>query len=132
MIMLFFCLLTVARAAVTCPPNAGNSTHYHVGILHSQTGVMAASEISVITSELLAIQEINDAGGLLGKTIVPVIVDGQSVPDDFEAAANELTGASCGVETIFGCWTSSSRKAVLNVVEQKNALLYYPLQYEGQ
>ncbi len=101
-----------------------------VGILHSETGTMAMSEKPLIQAELLAIEEINEAGGLLGKKIVPLIEDGQSDPDVFAEKAKKLL-ATDKVSTIFGCWTSAARKAVKPVVEEDFALLWYPLQYEG-
>ena len=101
-----------------------------VGILHSLSGTMAISETSVRDAEVLAINEINAAGGVLGKKIVPVIEDGASNNATFSEKAIKLL-ESDGVATVFGCWTSSSRKAVLPVFESRNGLLWYPVQYEG-
>ncbi len=47
-----------------------------VGILHSLTGTMAISENSVVDAELLAIQQINESGGVLGRSLLPIIKDG--------------------------------------------------------
>lgn len=101
-----------------------------VGILHSLSGTMAISEAPLIDAELMAIAEINRAGGIIGKLIEPVIEDGASRPVEFERKARKLL-ISDRISTIFGCWTSASRKAVKPVVEELNALLWYPLQYEG-
>lgn len=101
-----------------------------VGILHSLSGTMAISETSVRDAELMAIEEINAKGGVLGKKIVPVSKDGASDPQTFAEKAKELLQDD-HVATIFGCWTSASRKAVLPIVEQNNGLLWYPVQYEG-
>lgn len=101
-----------------------------VGILHSLSGTMAMSEVSVKDAELLAIEEINKAGGVLGKQIEPVIEDGASAPPTFAEKAKKLI-QSDKVATIFGGWTSASRKAMLPVVEQYDGLLWYPVQYEG-
>jgi urea transport system substrate-binding protein len=101
-----------------------------VGILHSQTGTMAISETVVRDATLLAIEEINEAGGLLGRTIEPVIADGQSNEARFAGEAERLI-AEEDVAVIFGCWTSASRKAVKPVVERHDHLLFYPVQYEG-
>ena len=101
-----------------------------VGILHSLSGTMAISETSLRDAELMAIEEINAAGGVLGKKIVPVIEDGASDWPTFAEKAKKLL-LSDKVATIFGCWTSASRKAVLPVVEKYNGLLWYPVQYEG-
>ncbi|MGC1246580.1 MAG: urea ABC transporter substrate-binding protein, partial [Spirulinaceae cyanobacterium] len=101
-----------------------------VGILHSLTGTMAISEPSLVDAELMAIAEINQTGGVLGKIIQPVIRDGASDAKMFATQGQKLIEQE-EVATIFGCWTSASRKAVLPVVEKFNKLLWYPLQYEG-
>ncbi len=101
-----------------------------VGILHSLTGAMAISEQSVVDAEILAINEINAAGGVLGRQIKYIREDGASEPSVFATKAEKLIDAD-KVVTVFGCWTSSSRKAVLPVFEDYNALLWYPVQYEG-
>jgi urea transport system substrate-binding protein len=102
-----------------------------VGILHSQTGTMAISEISLRDVELFAIEEINAAGGVLGRMLKPVVEDPRSRFDDlFPKRALQLLSDE-KVDVVFGCWTSSSRKAVLPVFERFDGLLFYPLQYEG-
>ncbi|TCS77367.1 urea-binding protein [Pectinatus cerevisiiphilus] len=101
-----------------------------VGILHSLSGTMAISEVSVKDAEMMAIDEINAKGGVLGKKIEPVTEDGASDPAVFAEKAKKLLQQD-KVATIFGCWTSASRKAVLPVVESNNGLLWYPVQYEG-
>jgi len=101
-----------------------------VGILHSLSGTMAISETSVKDAELLAIEEINAAGGVLGKMIEPIIEDGASDWPTFAEKAQKLIQQD-RVATIFGGWTSASRKAMLPVVERYNGLLWYPVQYEG-
>jgi urea transport system substrate-binding protein len=101
-----------------------------VGILHSLSGTMAISEVSVKDAELLAIEEINKKGGVLGKKLVPVIEDGASDWPTFAEKAKKLLQKD-KVATVFGGWTSSSRKAMLPVFEQNNGLLWYPVQYEG-
>ncbi len=102
-----------------------------VGILHSLSGTMAISETTVVDAEELAIKEINAAGGLLGKQIEVVKEDGGSDWDTFAEKAEKLIDQD-GVVTVFGCWTSASRKAVLPVFESKDHMLWYPVQYEGQ
>ena len=101
-----------------------------VGILHSLTGAMAISEVAVRDAALLAIEEINAAGGLLGRQIEPVVEDGASDPLVFAEKARKLL-ENDEVAVIFGGWTSDSRKAMLPVLEELNGLLFYPLQYEG-
>lgn len=101
-----------------------------VGVLHSRTGTMAISERSVIDATLLAIDEINEKGGVLGRPVEAVVEDGESDSATFKAKAEKLI-VQDKVCTVFGCWTSASRKTVLPVVEKHDHLLFYPVQYEG-
>jgi urea transport system substrate-binding protein len=101
-----------------------------VGLLHSLSGRMAISEVSVLDAEKLAIQEINAAGGVLGRQIEPIVEDGASDWPTFRDKAEKLIDRD-RVVTIFGVWTSASRKSVLPVVEERDHLLWYPLYYEG-
>ena len=101
-----------------------------VGIIHSLTGTMAISEASVVDAEKLAIDEINASGGVLGKTIDPIVEDGASDWPTFAEKARKLLENDHVVAT-FGAFTSASRKAVLPVFERNKALLYYPTFYEG-
>ncbi len=101
-----------------------------VGVIHSLTGTMAISEKSVADATMLAIAEINEAGGLLGREIQAVLVDTQSTLTNFEREAIRLIQEE-KVSVLFGCWTSASRKVVKDVVERFNHLLFYPVQYEG-
>lgn len=107
-----------------------NGDTIKVGVLHSLSGTMAISETSVQQAELLAIEEINENGGVLGKQLEPVVEDGASDWPTFAEKANKLLQQD-EVATIFGGWTSASRKAMLPVVEEHNGLLFYPVQYEG-
>ncbi len=110
---------------------AGGGDTIKVGILHSLSGTMAISEKSVVDAEQLAIEEINAAGGVLGKKIEAIVEDGASDWPTFAEKAKKLIDQD-KVTTIFGCWTSASRKAVLPVFEEKKHMLWYPVQYEGQ
>jgi urea transport system substrate-binding protein len=101
-----------------------------VGILHSLSGTMAISEVTVKNAELLAIDQITAKGGILGKQIQPVIEDGASDWPTFAEKAQKLISVD-HVATTFGGWTSASRKAMLPVFERNQALLWYPVQYEG-
>nr|WP_237417612.1 urea ABC transporter substrate-binding protein [Actinomadura rayongensis] len=108
---------------------AGGNT-VKVGILHSLSGTMSISEVTVKNSELMAIDEINAKGGVLGKKIQPVVEDGASDWPTFAQKAQKLIKKD-KVATVFGGWTSASRKAMLPVFERNKALLWYPVQYEG-
>ncbi|WP_336775691.1 urea ABC transporter substrate-binding protein [Paenibacillus sp. MMO-58] len=101
-----------------------------VGVLHSLSGTMAISEVSVRDAEMMAIEEINAAGGVLGKKIEAIQEDGASDWPTFAEKARKLLSED-KVATVFGGWTSSSRKAMKPVFEELNGLLWYPVQYEG-
>ena len=101
-----------------------------LGLLNSTSGVMAISEQTVRDSLLMAVDEINAGGGILGKKIDVIEEDGQSEPTIFAEKINKLLTED-KVAAVFGGWTSASRKAMLPVVEGNNGLLFYPVQYEG-
>ena len=119
-----------ATAAINTTKLAVTDTEVTVGQLHSATGTMAISETGSIQAERLAIEQINAMGGILGRKIKIIQEDGASDWPTFAEKAKKLL-VSDRVATIFGCWTSASRKAVLPVVEKENGLLYYPTFYEG-
>ena len=102
-----------------------------IGILHSLSGTMAISETSLRDVVLMAAEEINKKGGVLGKQIEPVVVDPASDWPLFAEKAKELINQH-KVAVTFGCWTSVSRKSCLPVFEEYNQLLFYPVQYEGE
>ncbi|HEV8297214.1 MAG TPA: transporter substrate-binding protein, partial [Acidimicrobiales bacterium] len=114
----------------TTADGGGSSGTIKVGILHSLSGTMSISEVTVKNSELMAIDEINSKGGVLGKKIEPVIEDGASDWPTFAEKARKLIEVD-KVATVFGGWTSASRKAMLPVFEETKGLLWYPVQYEG-
>ena len=122
-------LLTVSMFGVG-QANAGDH-EVKIGVLHSLSGTMAISETSLKDVVLMAAEEINAAGGVMGKQIRPVVVDPASDWDLFAEKAKDLIIKE-EVATVFGCWTSVSRKSVLPVFEEHNALLFYPVQYEGE
>jgi urea transport system substrate-binding protein len=119
---------TVALMA-GCGKKAGRNP-IRVGVLHSLTGTMAISETPVKDATLMAIEEINAGGGLLGRLIEPVVVDGRSDGSAFAAEAERLITEQ-KVSVVFGCWTSASRRSVKPVFEKHSHLLVYPVQYEG-
>ena len=123
-------MTTLTVAFTGCVKKKQDEQIVKVGLLHSLTGTMSISEIPVRDAEMMAINEINAAGGVLGKRIVPVQEDGESNPGVFAQKAEKLLDFD-QVATVFGCWTSDSRKAVKDIFEEKYGLLWYPVQYEG-
>jgi branched-chain amino acid transport system substrate-binding protein len=101
-----------------------------VGVLYSRSGFTAIVEISQLQGTMLAISEINEQGGVLGKPISPLILDPKADPQRYSQLASSLL-TDCGVNNIFGCSASYSRKAVLPVVERRGGLLWYSMGYEG-
>ena len=102
-----------------------------VGVLHSLSGTMAISETTLKDTVLMLVEEQNEQGGLLGRPLEAVVVDPASNWPLFAEKARELIEVE-GVDVVFGCWTSVSRKSVLPVFEELNGLLFYPVQYEGE
>jgi urea transport system substrate-binding protein len=126
-------LISAACGGATNTPTGQSSSSgdtIPVGVLHSLSGTMAISEVSVRDAELLALSEINASGGVLGKKLTPVVQDGASDWPTFAEKAQKLISEN-KVAATFGGWTSASRKAMLPVFERNKALLYYPVQYEG-
>ncbi|RZL33174.1 MAG: urea ABC transporter substrate-binding protein [Rubrivivax sp.] len=123
--------LALAAAATLLSTTAFAADTIKVGVLHSLSGTMAISETVLKDTVLMAIDEINAKGGLLGKKLEPVVVDPASNWPLFAEKAKQLISQD-KVAVVFGCWTSVSRKSVLPVFEQTNALLFYPVQYEGE
>ncbi|MCV7415192.1 urea ABC transporter substrate-binding protein [Mycolicibacterium litorale] len=119
---------TDAAGAESCVDTSG--PNIKVGSLNSLSGTMAISEVTVRDAIKLAVDEINGAGGVMGKQIQLIGEDGASEPTVFAEKAEKLISSDC-VAAVFGGWTSSSRKAMLPVFESANSLLYYPVQYEG-
>ena len=121
---------TVATLGLAGLPAHAQET-IKVGVLHSLSGTMAISETVLKDTVLMAIDEINAKGGVLGKKLEPVVVDPASNWPLFAEKARQLISQD-KVAVVFGCWTSVSRKSVLPVFEELNSLLFYPVQYEGE
>ncbi len=119
----FYFQRNIARAA--------DSDTIKVGILHSLSGTIAIIETSLHNAELLAIEEINAQGGVLGKKLVPVVEDPQSMVQVFAEKAKKLL-LEDKVVAVLGCYTSASRQSVLPIFEQYNGVLLYPTLYEAQ
>ncbi|HJV10599.1 MAG TPA: urea ABC transporter substrate-binding protein [Burkholderiales bacterium] len=123
--------LAASIAAIGTPSAFAQQKTVKVGILHSLSGTMAISETVLKDVALMAIEEINAKGGVMGMKIEPVVVDPASNWPLFAEKARQLITQD-KVAVVFGCWTSVSRKSVLPVFEELNGLLFYPVQYEGE
>ncbi len=124
-------LSRLALLALVLPQAARAEDTIKVGILHSLSGTMAISETALKETALMTIDEINRSGGVMGKKLVPVVVDPASNWPLFAEKARQLISQD-KVAVVFGCWTSVSRKSVLPVFSELNGLLFYPVQYEGE
>ena len=112
------------------PAKQSDRDAWRVGVLFSRTGAMAVSESEHFFGTALAIQEINQAGGILGREIEVIAYDPGSAPETYRKMADQLLTED-GASVIFGCSTSAERKAVLPAIERRNGLLWYPSLYEG-
>ena len=124
-------IITASIAAVSTTAVAQSKDPIKVGVLHSLSGTMAISETVLKDVALMAIEEINAKGGVMGRKLEPVVVDPASNWPLFAEKARQLISQD-KVAVTFGCWTSVSRKSVLPVFEELNSLLFYPVQYEGE
>ena len=133
--ILILCLCLLALCLSASLGAQGADELIKVGVLFSSSGTMAVNEQPLQQATLLAIDEINQSGITLASEhrikLQPVLADGASSPEQFAEKAADLVDHH-GVKVIFGCWTSDSRKAVLKILEPRGALLYYPVQFEGQ
>jgi urea transport system substrate-binding protein len=123
-------VLAVGAFALTWARRGATRDPIKVGVLHSLTGTMAISERAVVDATLLAIDDVNRSGGVLGRPVEAIVRDGASDWSTFAREAERLI-VQDHVAATFGCWTSASRKQVKPIVEQHRHLLFYPLQYEG-
>lgn len=118
------------RAAATDKELLGLSTDpFTIGVLHSRTGTLALGENALIDATLLAVDEINKIGGVLNRPIEAIVEDTQSDPNIFEKKVKNFVNQ--GITTLFGGWSSTARKLAIPILEAHNALLFYPVQYEG-
>ncbi|MFT4012465.1 MAG: urea ABC transporter substrate-binding protein [Paracoccus sp. (in: a-proteobacteria)] len=128
----FTCAMaTVALSAGLAGSALAQDDTIKIGVLHSLSGTMAISETTLKDTVLMMVDQQNAKGGVLGRKIEAVVVDPASDWPLFAEKARELISVN-GVDAIFGCWTSVSRKSVLPVIEELNGLLFYPVQYEGE
>ncbi|MBI3093765.1 MAG: urea ABC transporter substrate-binding protein [Rhodocyclales bacterium] len=123
-------IVLIALAGVLTTQRSASLPPLRIGVLHSLTGTMAASERPLVDAARLAVEEINAAGGLLGRPVEILVADSRSDPAAAAAEAERLIVAE-GVSALFACWTSACRKALLPVVERHRHLMFFPLQYEG-
>src|SRR5258705_11356244 len=122
---------SVAAIGGAAPGALAQQKTVKIGVLHSLSGTMAISETVLKDTVLMAVDEINAKGGVMGYKIVPVVVDPASNWPLFAEKARQLITQD-KVAVTFACWTSVSRKSVLPVFEELNSLLFYPVQYEGE
>lgn len=126
--MLSACGSKADTKATSCVDTSGDTIK--LGFLNSLSGTMAISETTVNKSLHMAADQINAAGGIMGKKIEPVDADGASEPTVFAQKARQLIQKDC-VAAVFGGWTSASRKAMRDAFKQLDSILFYPVQYEG-
>jgi urea transport system substrate-binding protein len=124
-------LLTGTAMLALAAGSASAQEAIKIGVLHSLSGSMAISETTLKDVMLMLIEEQNAKGGVLGRPLEAVVVDPASDWPAFAERARELITVQ-EVDVIFCCWTSVSRKSVLPVIEELNALVFYPVQYEGE
>lgn len=110
--------------------NSDSSADWRIGVLYSRSGVTSVTESEHFFGTALAIDEINELGGVLGRKLSPIAYDPEGNPDEYRRLATKML-LEDGINVIFGCSRSSSRKAVLPIIERTNGLLWYCSIYEG-
>ncbi|WP_413207150.1 urea ABC transporter substrate-binding protein [Rhodospirillum sp. A1_3_36] len=123
-------LITYVAPLLTGVDRSPSKDPIKVGVLHSLSGTMAVSERTVADATLFAIDQLNQNGGVLGRRVEPIVIDGRSDWALFAKKAEELI-VQDKVSAVFGCWTSACRKTVKPVFERDKGVLFYPVQYEG-
>src|SRR6185295_13553035 len=124
------CFGLLGRGVMMVSGTAPSSDTWRVGVLFSRVGLTAVTETEHFLGTALAIQEINQAGGILGREIEVVAYDPQSDPETYRRLADRML-TDDGISVVFGCSSSAERKAVLPAIERRNGLLWYPSLYEG-
>jgi urea transport system substrate-binding protein len=119
-----------SASASSSPLVAESGAPLRIGVLHSLTGTMASSESSLVDAILLALARVNAAGGVLGRPVEAIVRDGRSQADTFVEEARRLLDED-SVPVVFGCWTSTSRRAVRPLFDKRMIPLFYSVQYEG-
>ena len=115
---------------MTGDSSASQDDGWRVGILYSRSGATGVTESAHFYGTALAIEEINRQGGVLDRPLIPIAYDPKGDTAEYRKLATRLL-LEDEVNVVFGCSRSSSRKAVLPVIERNNALLWYCSFYEG-
>ena len=92
--------------------SASDRDPWRIGVLFSRSGLTAVTESEHFLGTALAIQEINRAGGVLGRELDVVAYDPGSDPETYRRLADRLLTED-EVSVIFGCSSSAQRKAIL-------------------
>lgn len=114
-----------------CGSSSGKSDTIKIGGVFSLTGVTAITEESMTNCAQLAVDQINDAGGVNGKKLEYIVKDYASDADTAVKVTRELIMQD-EVSAIVGPYMSSARVAMEPVVEEKDIPLIYPTYYEGE
>jgi urea transport system substrate-binding protein len=101
-----------------------------IGILHSLSGVSAIGERPLVDVLRLEVDALNAQGGLLGRPVEAIVYNPRAEPERYAELAERALGED-KVAALFGGWSSTSRKALLPVLDRRKGLLFYPSQYEG-
>jgi ABC-type branched-subunit amino acid transport system substrate-binding protein len=101
---------------------------YRIGLLFSTTGSYGVVAQSMLNGAILALEQSNheQAGALV---LEPVIADPGGKLEYYPELCSHLLRD--GILHIVGCYTSSSRKEIIPLIEKHDALLWYPSHYEG-
>ncbi|HTJ27130.1 MAG TPA: urea ABC transporter substrate-binding protein [Candidatus Limnocylindria bacterium] len=111
-------------------PSAAAAATIKLGWLGDRSGDFALIGIQKYHAAQLAVKEINDKGGLLGRQVELIAPDTQSDNRRYQEMARQLI-LQDQVDVIHGGMTSASREAIRPIMDQNKMLYFYNNQYEG-
>lgn len=115
---------------VDANPRLHGSAVIPVGVVNLWRGGANIAETLVKEITLMAIAEINQSGGLLGRSIEPLVLDMAAYDGNHDLQIKYLV-EELGIKYLFGGSASASRKAIIPILEKYQGQLWYPYAYEG-
>jgi branched-chain amino acid transport system substrate-binding protein len=112
--------LRIARAALVALCLAGPAAaqdSIKIGVTQPLTGAFAASGNYVAQGAAIAAEEINQAGGVLGRKLELIVEDNKSNPTEAVATAEKLI-VKDKVPVLMGAWSSTLTLAVMPKLEE--------------
>ena len=123
-------LLTCLAALAVSAAHAADKPPIKIGLLEDQSGEIALFTMPKLHGTQLAVEEINKAGGIMGRKI-ELIASRPAVRQLRAPGVRAAASRKDKVDVLFGGITSASREAIRPIVDNTNVLYFYTNQYEG-